>query len=219
MAGDHDRRQAAVLRLEPLQQRDPVHAWHQAIDHQASFPDRPVHREKFLGTGITLRRVAVFLKQFLHRLARAAVVVDHVNSGFRATANRDTHPSRVHPVWLWRRGKERLDLLDQRFRVCRLAEIHTVGIGDLAQRIAGNVTSQNNSRYFAAQRRAQPRDNLGAGQLPRQVVIGDDDIRHNSPPDRRCKRFVRSGDGSSPVSLSFEEHLQHLPQSGIVLDN
>ena len=70
MTGDHNRRQATVLGLQPLQESDSTHAWHQGIGHKASFPIRPVDREKRLAAGIGLGQIAVFVKQFLHVVAQ-----------------------------------------------------------------------------------------------------------------------------------------------------
>ena len=76
LAGNHDRRQAAVLDVEPLQQRNAAHSGHQGVDQQAPLAALPIGGKEWLGAGVDLCRVPVFLKQLQHRFARGAVVVD-----------------------------------------------------------------------------------------------------------------------------------------------
>src|SRR5712671_3644564 len=168
MAGHHDRRQAVDPGLEPFEERDSAYARHQGIDHEAPLTIPPVGREERLAAGIDLGRMPVFLKQFLQSVADGAVVVDHENRGPRAVSRYGRMPH-VLALRLWLRGKEGDDLLRQRFRLRRLAEMDAAGIGDLAQGVARYVTGEDDGRYFAAQRLAQPRDDLGTSLLPRQI--------------------------------------------------
>src|SRR5438445_9052254 len=97
--------------------------------------------------------------------------------------------------------------------------MHAARLGDLAQGIARYVAGQDDGRYFTTQRLAQPGDDLGAGQVPRQIVVGVDAIRQQCPSRRQCERLVCAGEGGCPVSLSLEQYREHLAYLGIVFDD
>ena len=167
------------------------------------FRSAPVGREERLAAGIGLGRMPCSSQQFLHVVARVAVVVDHENGGPRAGSRDDRRSRRlVGAFGCGASARKARICLRQHFRFGGLAEMHAAGVGDLAQGVARDVAGQDDGRYFAAQRLAQPRDDLGAGQIPRQVVVGDDDVRQAiAPRAASCERLVRAGDGGRPVSL------------------
>ena len=84
------------------------------------------------------------------------------------------------------------------FAFDRLAEMHAAGVGDLAQGIGRDVAGQDDRRDFAMRATRAGRDDC-AGQIARQIVIGDDEIRQQRPPRRQFQRLSPSVDGACGV--------------------
>ena len=221
LAGDHDRGKVATFGLQALQQLDPAHARHDRVDHEASRAVRTVGIEERRAAAIRLDRVPVFVQQLLHGTKNDGVIIHHENRGLHFASRADRVRlacGDLRPPFRGE-GEQGLNLLRQLFRLGRLVEMCAAGTIDRVQGIRRDIAGQDEGRYLALQRLAQLRDDLDAGQVSRQIVVCDDDIRRGPASRRYREGLSRAGNRGRAVPLRHEQDFEHLAHSGIVLDD
>ena len=80
-----------------------------------------------------------------------------------------------------RLGKEALRKAHQLLRPDGLVQMHATMAGNLAQAIGRDVACQDDGRDCALSLLLQPGDGLEPVEALRQVVVGDDQVRHGQP--------------------------------------
>src|SRR5579862_1554720 len=120
MACDHDRRQAVMLGLEPLQERDSAQSGQTSVNEKASVAPWAMGLEKRLAAGEVFNRVPVSLDRFAHRLAKGIIVVDQKDGRDKISGNRRNRLLLFRWFRLSRDGKLGANQADQRVRFDRL---------------------------------------------------------------------------------------------------
>ena len=127
----------------------------------------------------------------------------------------------LHAVWRGRArlGKEALGKARQLLCPDRLVQMHTAVAGDLAQAIGRDVACQDNGRDCVLSLLLQPGDDLEPVEALRQVVVGDDQVRHGRPLGCQLQRLVPICGDDSAMTLVVKKQLQHFEHSRIVFDD
>ena len=118
-----------------------------------------------------------------------------------------------------RLGKEALGKARQLRGPDGLVQMHAAVAGNLAQAIGRDVACQDDGRDCVLSLLLQPGDGLEPVEALRQVVVGDDQVRHGRPLGRQLQRRVPICGDQSAVTLVVEKQLQHFEHCRIVFDD
>ncbi len=100
-----------------------------------------------------------------------------------------------------------------------LAQVYAAVAGNLAQAFGRDVACQDNGWDCVLSLALQPCNGLEAVEAPRQVVVGDDQVRHSRQCGHQLQRLASICGDDSPMTLGFEKQLQHFEHGRVVFDN